>query len=311
MTEEKGKQGRFSIILICMYSFRLTNKETLETNGSEKKCQSEGMEETNVTKGDCGESGGGEDKALVRKKGFSTHVCLTHLKYLKYVLQYLFFLVCMESRRGLIPNCFVEDSATQTTQTCSLPPQQPTGNEPPLLARYAWLYDVYCVVLSGVFALLQAYAFLQYLKDRLTRQEFQTLFFLGVSLAAGIVFLTVIYLTYTGNLIHCTFFFSFFLLVTFSEHNNRSYLLVWAPFDFTCYLYMFYDIWSNYKNTIGATDANIQGLLLLLLRCFFSKQLSNASLRMSRWCHHRCLDIGALSGGDQPNYQCVLVCLYN
>lgn len=59
---------------------------------------------------------------------------------------------------------------------------------------------VFCVWLffSGVFALLQAYAFLQYLKDRLTRQEFQTLFFLGVSLAAGIVFLTVIYLTYTG-----------------------------------------------------------------------------------------------------------------
>lgn len=49
-----------------------------------------------------------------------------------------------------------------------------------------------------MFALLQAYAFLQYLKDRLTRQEFQTLFFLGVSLAACVVFLTVIYLTYTG-----------------------------------------------------------------------------------------------------------------
>ncbi|CAL8248656.1 unnamed protein product [Lota lota] len=51
---------------------------------------------------------------------------------------------------------------------------------------------------AGVFVLLQAYAFLQYLKDRLTKQEFQTLFFLGVSLAAGVVFLTVIYLTYTG-----------------------------------------------------------------------------------------------------------------
>uniref|UniRef100_A0A6Q2XN84 Dolichyl-diphosphooligosaccharide--protein glycosyltransferase subunit STT3B n=1 Tax=Esox lucius TaxID=8010 RepID=A0A6Q2XN84_ESOLU len=51
---------------------------------------------------------------------------------------------------------------------------------------------------AGVFALLQAYAFLQYLKDRLTKQEFQTLFFLGVSLAAGAVFLTVIYLTYTA-----------------------------------------------------------------------------------------------------------------
>lgn len=51
----------------------------------------------------------------------------------------------------------------------------------------------------GVFALLQAYAFLQYLRDRLTKQEFQTLFFLGVSLAAGTVFLSVIYLTYTGK----------------------------------------------------------------------------------------------------------------
>ncbi|KAF4799348.1 Dolichyl-diphosphooligosaccharide--protein glycosyltransferase subunit STT3B [Turdus rufiventris] len=52
-------------------------------------------------------------------------------------------------------------------------------------------------VYIGVFALLQAYAFLQYLRDRLTKQEFQTLFFLGVSLAAGTVFLSVIYLTYT------------------------------------------------------------------------------------------------------------------
>ncbi|XP_013908275.1 PREDICTED: dolichyl-diphosphooligosaccharide--protein glycosyltransferase subunit STT3B [Thamnophis sirtalis] len=51
---------------------------------------------------------------------------------------------------------------------------------------------------AGVFALLQAYAFLQYMRDRLTKQEFQTLFFLGISLAAGIVFLSVIYLTYTG-----------------------------------------------------------------------------------------------------------------
>uniref|UniRef100_A0A8C6MI78 dolichyl-diphosphooligosaccharide--protein glycotransferase n=1 Tax=Nothobranchius furzeri TaxID=105023 RepID=A0A8C6MI78_NOTFU len=51
---------------------------------------------------------------------------------------------------------------------------------------------------AGVFVLMQVYAFLLYLKDRLTRQEFQTLFFLGVSVAAGVVFLSVIYLTYTG-----------------------------------------------------------------------------------------------------------------
>ncbi|KAK9395370.1 dolichyl-diphosphooligosaccharide-protein glycosyltransferase subunit STT3B-like [Crotalus adamanteus] len=51
---------------------------------------------------------------------------------------------------------------------------------------------------AGVFALLQAYAFLQYLRDKLTKQEFQVLFFLGISLAAAIVFLSVIYLTYSG-----------------------------------------------------------------------------------------------------------------
>ena len=76
-----------------------------------------------------------------------------------------------------------------------------------------------CCISAGVFVLLQVYAFLQYLKDRLTRQEFQTLFFLGVSVAAGVVFLSVIYLTYTGwfklyfrwlvdrlALSYCTFF---------------------------------------------------------------------------------------------------------
>ncbi|XP_032807587.1 dolichyl-diphosphooligosaccharide--protein glycosyltransferase subunit STT3B [Petromyzon marinus] len=51
---------------------------------------------------------------------------------------------------------------------------------------------------AGVFVLLQAYAFLQYLRERLTRQEFKTLFFVAVALAAGVVFLTVVYLTYAG-----------------------------------------------------------------------------------------------------------------
>lgn len=56
-----------------------------------------------------------------------------------------------------------------------------------------------CCMFAGVFVLLQVYAFLQYLKDRLTQQEFQTLFFLGVSVAAGVVLLSVVYLTYTGR----------------------------------------------------------------------------------------------------------------
>uniref|UniRef100_A0A8C4WY65 dolichyl-diphosphooligosaccharide--protein glycotransferase n=1 Tax=Eptatretus burgeri TaxID=7764 RepID=A0A8C4WY65_EPTBU len=51
---------------------------------------------------------------------------------------------------------------------------------------------------AGVFALLQAYAFLQYLRDCLTRQEFKTIFFVGVLAMATLVFLAVIYFTYTG-----------------------------------------------------------------------------------------------------------------
>uniref|UniRef100_A0A7N8WWU0 Dolichyl-diphosphooligosaccharide--protein glycosyltransferase subunit STT3B n=1 Tax=Mastacembelus armatus TaxID=205130 RepID=A0A7N8WWU0_9TELE len=81
---------------------------------------------------------------------------------------------------------------------------------------------------AGVFALLQAYAFLQYLKDRLTRQEFQTLFFLGVSLAAGVVFLTVIYLTYTGFYakIHIP------IIASVSEHQPTT----WVSFFFDLHI---------------------------------------------------------------------------
>ncbi|KPP62836.1 dolichyl-diphosphooligosaccharide--protein glycosyltransferase subunit STT3B-like [Scleropages formosus] len=81
---------------------------------------------------------------------------------------------------------------------------------------------------AGVFALLQAYAFLQYLKDRLTKQEFQTLFFLGVSLAAGVVFLTVIYLTYTGKYakIHIP------IIASVSEHQPTT----WVSFFFDLHI---------------------------------------------------------------------------
>uniref|UniRef100_A0A7M4EA42 Dolichyl-diphosphooligosaccharide--protein glycosyltransferase subunit STT3B n=1 Tax=Crocodylus porosus TaxID=8502 RepID=A0A7M4EA42_CROPO len=82
---------------------------------------------------------------------------------------------------------------------------------------------------AGVFALLQAYAFLQYLRDRLTKQEFQTLFFLGVSLAAGIVFLSVIYLTYTGEWyakIHIP------IIASVSEHQPTT----WVSFFFDLHI---------------------------------------------------------------------------
>uniref|UniRef100_A0A8C0LMQ0 Dolichyl-diphosphooligosaccharide--protein glycosyltransferase subunit STT3B n=1 Tax=Canis lupus dingo TaxID=286419 RepID=A0A8C0LMQ0_CANLU len=81
---------------------------------------------------------------------------------------------------------------------------------------------------AGVFALLQAYAFLQYLRDRLTKQEFQTLFFLGVSLAAGAVFLSVIYLTYTGKYakIHIP------IIASVSEHQPTT----WVSFFFDLHI---------------------------------------------------------------------------
>lgn len=51
---------------------------------------------------------------------------------------------------------------------------------------------------AGTFVLLQAYAFLKYVQDYLTKQEFRSLFFFGVTGAAGTVFLGVVFLTYTG-----------------------------------------------------------------------------------------------------------------
>uniref|UniRef100_A0A8C7D8H9 Dolichyl-diphosphooligosaccharide--protein glycosyltransferase subunit STT3B n=1 Tax=Oncorhynchus kisutch TaxID=8019 RepID=A0A8C7D8H9_ONCKI len=89
---------------------------------------------------------------------------------------------------------------------------------------------------AGVFALLQAYALLQYLKDRLTKQEFQTLFFLGVSLAAGVVFLTVIYLTYTGEfLCHYTSTYAKIhipIIASVSEHQPTT----WVSFFFDLHI---------------------------------------------------------------------------
>uniref|UniRef100_A0A667ZUG8 Dolichyl-diphosphooligosaccharide--protein glycosyltransferase subunit STT3B n=1 Tax=Myripristis murdjan TaxID=586833 RepID=A0A667ZUG8_9TELE len=85
---------------------------------------------------------------------------------------------------------------------------------------------------AGVFVLLQAYAFLQYLKDRLTRQEFQTLFFLGVSLAAGVVFLTVIYLTYTGQPTYNYAKIHIPIIASVSEHQPTT----WVSFFFDLHI---------------------------------------------------------------------------
>ena len=51
---------------------------------------------------------------------------------------------------------------------------------------------------AGVFALLQAIAALKYLQNYLTKSEFKTVFFFAGTCAAGLVFLTVVGLTWAG-----------------------------------------------------------------------------------------------------------------
>merc|ERR1719397_223703 len=51
---------------------------------------------------------------------------------------------------------------------------------------------------AGVFALLQGYAFLKYLRDKLSKKEFFYLFNIAIIGIAGVVFLGVVGLTYAG-----------------------------------------------------------------------------------------------------------------
>lgn len=51
---------------------------------------------------------------------------------------------------------------------------------------------------AGTFVLLHAFAFLRYVQDFLTKQEFRSLFFFGVVGTAGITFTGVVFLTYAG-----------------------------------------------------------------------------------------------------------------
>ena len=50
----------------------------------------------------------------------------------------------------------------------------------------------------GVFALLQAVAFLKYLQSFLSKTEFKYFFFMAATIAAGVVFMTVVGLTWAG-----------------------------------------------------------------------------------------------------------------
>lgn len=51
---------------------------------------------------------------------------------------------------------------------------------------------------AGVFVLLQAYCFFDYLRSKMTAQQFRAFFYFAVLTAAGLVFATVVGLTYAG-----------------------------------------------------------------------------------------------------------------
>ncbi len=51
---------------------------------------------------------------------------------------------------------------------------------------------------AGVFALLNAYCLLKYLNAKLTGMQFRRLFFVSVVASAGLVFVSVVALTYFG-----------------------------------------------------------------------------------------------------------------
>jgi hypothetical protein len=54
---------------------------------------------------------------------------------------------------------------------------------------------------TGVFALLQAYAALIFLRSYMTKSEFKSFFLLAVGVAAAIIFVAVVVLTWAGNAI--------------------------------------------------------------------------------------------------------------
>lgn len=55
------------------------------------------------------------------------------------------------------------------------------------------------VFLTGVFALLHAYAGLVYMKSFMSKSEFKSFFLLAIGAAAGVIFVGVIALTWAGK----------------------------------------------------------------------------------------------------------------
>ena len=65
--------------------------------------------------------------------------------------------------------------------------------------------SLFFFIFSGTFALLQAYAFLIYMRTKVSWSDFKNIFVFAVVAVAGLVFVSVILLTYAGKL-HFTIF---------------------------------------------------------------------------------------------------------
>lgn len=111
---------------------------------------------------------------------------------------------------------------------------------------------------AGVFALLQAYAFIQYLRDRMSKKEFMYLFNFAIVGVAGVVFLAVVGLTYAGYVAPWSGrFYSLYdtgyakihipIIASVSEHQPTT----WVSFFFDLHILICvfpYGLWLCVKN---------------------------------------------------------------
>lgn len=111
---------------------------------------------------------------------------------------------------------------------------------------------------AGVFALLQGYAFLMYVREKLSKKEFFYLFNIGIIGVAGVVFLGVVGLTYAGYIAPWTGrFYSLYdtgyakihipIIASVSEHQPTT----WVSFFFDLHVLICvfpYGLWLCVKN---------------------------------------------------------------
>jgi len=111
---------------------------------------------------------------------------------------------------------------------------------------------------AGVFALLQGYGFLKYLRDRMSRSEFMHLFNVAIIGIAGLVFLAVVGLTYAGYVAPWSGrFYSLYdtgyakihipIIASVSEHQPTT----WVSFFFDLHILVCvfpFGLWTVIKN---------------------------------------------------------------